>query len=115
MNPIRDAPILPVERLYSRLNIWHLLGLRGGNEPECGRMAIEDAMDAGLDRKWVIRFFMTPNCAGGAGVDHDSRFATWFRREWDGKWANIIVARETREVFPKLGHWEKRLKEKRTS
>jgi len=112
MNPIRDTAILPVERLYSRLNMWHLLGLRSGNEPECGKLALEEAERVGLERKWVVRFFMTPNCVGEAGVDHNSRFDTWFKKEWDGKWANIVITRETKEVQSKMGHWVHRLREK---
>lgn len=34
---------------------------------------------------------------------------TLVSRQWDNKWANIIVSRE---VQPKMGHWIRRLKEK---
>lgn len=112
-NPILEPPIMAVERLYNRIEIWHLLGLRSANEPACATMMMEDAEEAGIAREWVARFALTPNAAEGAGENPFSRFAIPIRKAWDGRWARLTVTKDRKRIQPKMGHWVARLREKK--
>lgn len=108
-NPILQLPVNKVERIYSRLVLWHLCMLRGCHPERCGQAYIFDCEQAGVSSRDGADFALTPNCLGGGGLDEDSQLGLVVKQFSTGNWCTIQTTRYLKDLEPKLGKWEGRL------
>lgn len=60
-NPIKEPELIKPMRLYSRISVWNLLILRGGDPVSVGRMMLEDARQAGVEKHHAVGFCLLPS------------------------------------------------------
>lgn len=70
-NPIIPLALDPAERLGSRMDLWSLFAIRGGNGRGVAEMFLEDAEQSGVKKEIAIGYALTPCCAGGLGLDKE--------------------------------------------
>ncbi|APG76006.1 hypothetical protein 2 [Hubei toti-like virus 19] len=107
-NPIRALPVVKAMRLYSRVTIWHLLLLRGGDGERIAQMALEDAEQLGVRKHHAAGFILCPAAFGGAGLDWGSSMARHIRRYYQGPFVPDVI-QERRRILPNLGRWKERI------
>lgn len=112
-NPIIPLPIDPAERLSSRLDLWALFVLRGGNGKGVTEMFLEDAEQSGVPWETAASYCLTPNCVGGMGVDgRDHPIGVHLLERLGGclkRWVHPVVTKPLNRLCADIGHWRGRL------